>query len=132
MAWAEIFHATDVAGKAKNLAGIQTAQAFAQASRHYARAVEIKPDKYEAFNNWGIALISMAHLLNGPEREAVLDDAEAKGLRAQEITGKADYNLACIHAMRGRRRRRWRRCRLASATAPCRMGRIWMRTAILT
>ena len=61
--------------------GVETAQAdplFAQAIKHYAEALSIKPDLHEALNNWGVALHSQAMKHQGPEVDALLTESGQK------------------------------------------------------
>ena len=55
------------------------------AMEKYERSVQIKPDKHQALYNWGNALITLARLKEGKEREAVLKDAMEKYERAVQI-----------------------------------------------
>ena len=91
-----------LADMAHGLSGKQRAQAFADAGEKYAAALEIKPDMHEALNNWGSALIHQAHDLSGKDREACLEKAEQKVREAARISGKPNYNLACVLALQGR------------------------------
>jgi tetratricopeptide (TPR) repeat protein len=71
-----------------------------EAGTKYARAVEIEPDKRAAWSNWGAGLLSLWHATHD---EAVLDAAEEKLRRAEELGAEgANYNLACLAALRGR------------------------------
>lgn len=55
----------------------------------------------EAFENWGISQIHLAHLQDGDDREASLTLAMGVLTKAAAISGKGSYNLACLHAIRG-------------------------------
>ncbi len=92
---------TALIAEGRTLQGDVARAKFAEAGQKYARAVEIKPDMHEAFYNWGSALLNTAHLVTGPERDAVLAEAEAKLQLLQDISGKTNFNLACVDAMRG-------------------------------
>ena len=77
-----------------------------QAGERYAQALEIKPDKHEAANNWSIALLHEFHAIqhtHPDEAAALLSQAEALLLPAEASQpGLAAYNLACIAALRQR------------------------------
>ncbi|MCJ7751180.1 MAG: hypothetical protein MUQ65_08810 [Armatimonadetes bacterium] len=54
--------------------------------------MEIKPDKFEALNNWGNALSAQAKTEPGAEADALFQQAYEKYARAVEI--KPDYHQA--------------------------------------
>jgi tetratricopeptide (TPR) repeat protein len=61
--------------------------------------VEIKPDKHEAYNNWGIALSYLARLKGD---ESLYEQAIQKFQKAIEINPQSDnayFNLACAYAL---------------------------------
>jgi tetratricopeptide (TPR) repeat protein len=74
---------------------------FREAFLKYERAVEIKPDKHEAWYNWGIALLDLARM---KKDESLFREAFLKYKRSVEIKpdkheawynwGNALYNLA--------------------------------------
>lgn len=60
----------------------------------FEKALEIKPDYYEAYNNWGMALITLAEQQNS--EELYLEGIE-KYTKAFELGGRC-YILACLYA----------------------------------
>ena len=85
---------------------------FEQAGQKYAEAVRIKPDKHEAFFNWGNALSDQAKLKgNTPDGDRLFEQAGqkyAEAVRIKPDNHEAHFNLACIAAhtkvARGRKR----------------------------
>lgn len=76
---------------------------YREAGDKFAKAVRIKPDLYEAWNNWGTALITQARTKSGAEAEALLAEAETKLRQAEALTpGGGAYNLACVAALSDR------------------------------
>jgi tetratricopeptide (TPR) repeat protein len=62
----------------------------------FAAALEIRPDMHEAFFNWGGALMSIADLHEGHDREALLSEAvekHTKGIGIEPDDYEALYNL---------------------------------------
>ena len=79
---------------------------FKESFEKYQRAIEIKPDKHEAFNNWGLALSDLAQAETGESRERFFKESFEKYQRATEIKPdmhEAFYNLACIMSLQGKR-----------------------------
>jgi Tfp pilus assembly protein PilF len=58
---------------------------FRDAVEKYERALQLKPDKHEALNNWGNALSDLARMKEGKERETLFGDAMEKYERALQI-----------------------------------------------
>lgn len=82
--------------------GPQAEELFKQALEKYKKAIEIKPDYYFGYNNWGNTLFYLAKLKGGKDAEDLLKQAEEKCLKAESIkTGEGAYNLACVYAYRG-------------------------------
>ncbi|HHG84516.1 MAG TPA: hypothetical protein ENJ82_07195 [Bacteroidetes bacterium] len=71
-----------------------------QAFEKYEKAIEIKPDVHEAFNNWGISLGRLAGTKEGKAAEALYKEAIEKYKKAIE-NGGSSYNLSCIYALKG-------------------------------
>lgn len=71
---------------------------YEEAIEKYRRAIEINPNESRAFSNWGTALAGLFGLTG--ERELLMKAKEV-AIRAQELGGKADYNLACVMALQG-------------------------------
>ncbi|HEX8571446.1 MAG TPA: SIR2 family protein [Allosphingosinicella sp.] len=92
VAWAAIMMGLDLGDQAKRKEGDEADGLFGRAMEKYAAALAIKPDKYEALNNWGIALGDQAKLKGGDEVEALLGQAMEKYAAALAI--KPDYHEA--------------------------------------
>ncbi len=76
---------TKLAACARLQTGDEAEATFRDACGRYQRATEIKPNKHEAFNNWGVALKDLARLQTDDEAKTTLRDACAKYQRATEI-----------------------------------------------
>ena len=81
------------------LTGSDQRAKYTQAYEKFAAALEVKPDMQEALNNWSSALLYQCAGLDGAARQEVLKSAEEKLLRAKELSGQPDYNLACLFAV---------------------------------
>ena len=84
---------------------------YRESFEKHARAAEIKPDKHEAFYNWGAALQSYWRLTKD---EAALKEAREVLNRAEELNPDKAYNSACLDAVTGDIegcRRRLERCK---------------------
>ena len=88
---AYLFRATTLAQQARN-EGNEGDRLFKRSYEEYARAVEIKPDKHEAFNNWGNTLLSQARRKERAEGDLLFAESYEKYARAVEI--KPDYHEA--------------------------------------
>jgi hypothetical protein len=64
----------------------------------FEEALKIKPDMHEALNGWGGALLFQFHKTN---EAGLLVEAESKVRRAEQLSGRASYNLACVLARKG-------------------------------
>ena len=73
---------------------------FRESFEKYAKAVEIKPDKHEAFYNWGNYLGALAQTKSGEEADALFRQAFEKYEKAVDLGGRC-YNLACGYALKG-------------------------------
>jgi len=73
---------------------------YKEAFDKYEKAIELKPDKYEAYNNWGTDLGYLAKTKGGKEAEALYKQAFDKFEKAIEH-GADSYNLSCILALQG-------------------------------
>ena len=100
-AWRLIQEGNELSDQAETLSDAAQAQGFKNASEKYAEAIRIKPDKHEAFNNWGTALIHEANTVSVDARPQILGTALEKLKRAKKLDGCGIYNLACIHAQLG-------------------------------
>ncbi|WP_188016981.1 SIR2 family protein [Paenibacillus antarcticus] len=69
----------------KGKEGEEAEKLYQQAFEKYAKAVEIKPDKHEAYNNWGINLKKLAKSKEGKEAEELYQQAFEKYAKAVEI-----------------------------------------------
>ena len=58
---------------------------YNQAFDKYQKAIEIKPDKYQALYNWGIDLGNLAKTKEGKEAEELYNQAFDKYQKATEI-----------------------------------------------
>jgi len=73
---------------------------YKEAFDKYKQAIKIKPDKHEAYNNWGTALGNLAKTKEGKEEEDLYKEAFDKFQQAIEY-GASSYNLSCILALQG-------------------------------
>ena len=62
-----------------------------------------RPDYYQAYNNWGTALIYLAQTKSSSEAEGLYEEASEKYLQAIEYGGDSFYNLACLYVLRNRK-----------------------------
>jgi tetratricopeptide (TPR) repeat protein len=83
--WAYVMLGSEFVIQAELKSGTEADDLFAQAFEKYTRAIEIKSDKHEAFNNWGIALSDQAMLKSGVESDDLFAQAYEKYARAVEI-----------------------------------------------
>jgi tetratricopeptide (TPR) repeat protein len=103
--WGRAF--SDLAQKKE---GADGEKLFAEAFSKYQKAVEIKPDFIEAYNNWCITLMWLAQRKERDEKRNFLEEAKEKALKVEALkTGKGAYNLACIWSMLGDKKqcRQW-------------------------
>ena len=84
------------------LEGEATIAKFTEVSQKYAKVVELKPDNYRALDAWSETLIHLFHL-SKDRREATdfLDQATNTAMQEKQLSKKGNYNLACIHAIKG-------------------------------
>ena len=68
----------------------------------YQQATQIKPDFYEAYYNWGVALTELAQLKFGSEAEKLYNEAFENYQQAIKNGGKF-YILACLYAIRNKK-----------------------------
>jgi tetratricopeptide (TPR) repeat protein len=84
----------------------------------FAAAFKIEPNSMSLLNNWSAALMGLWHL----QPDASLLDATERVLtRAEKVSGKPQYNLACVAALRGeeqRCRQLLEECRAAGTLPP--------------
>jgi tetratricopeptide (TPR) repeat protein len=69
---------------------------FHQSFAKYEAALKIKPDKHEALNNWSSAISGLYHLSGD---RLLLPRIESLAAQAEKISGRPDYNLACVYAL---------------------------------
>jgi Tfp pilus assembly protein PilF len=90
--------------------GAEADQLFTAAYDKYGAALALKPDLRMALSNWGLGLLDQARLKQDAAAERLFNEAEQKFLGAEALEpGKASYDLACLHALRGNgdEARRW-------------------------
>jgi hypothetical protein len=93
---------TALSDQAKVKSRAEAGALFAAAGEKYAAALAIKPEYHEALSNWGSLYVSWSAAKTADEAEWMLQQAEAKLLKAEEIKeGSGSYNLACVAARRG-------------------------------
>ena len=73
---------------------------YQEAFDKFQKAIDLKPDKHEAFNNWGTYLGSLAKTKDGEEAEVLYQEAIDKYQKAIDY-GASSYNLSCIYALQG-------------------------------
>ena len=72
--------------------GKEAEELYHQSFEKYQKAIEIKPDNHEAYNNWGIYLGSLAKAKEGKEAEELYHQSFEKFQKAIEI--KPDFHEA--------------------------------------
>lgn len=82
----------DLGELAKTKEGKEAEDLYHQSFDKYRKAIEIKPDKHEAYNNWGNALVYLANTKEGKEAEDLYHQAFDKYRKAIEI--KSDSHEA--------------------------------------
>jgi NAD-dependent SIR2 family protein deacetylase/cytochrome c-type biogenesis protein CcmH/NrfG len=85
LAWSLIDQGNALANEAHMLTGDAARAKFVEAGAKYAEAVQIKPDKHEAFYNWGTALDGEARTLTGAAARAKFVEAGANYAEAVRI-----------------------------------------------
>jgi len=71
---------------------------FKQAFDKYSEALAIRSDRYQMFENWATTLLQS---FANTEDKAQLIEAEEKSKRAEVLSKKPSYNLACVYARKG-------------------------------
>ena len=100
--WAYIMQGYSLTEQAKTKTGEKAECLYAQAVEKYQAALQIKPDTYEAFSNWGNALASQAKTKTGEEADRLFALSKDLLLKAETILpGSAAYNIARLSAIRG-------------------------------
>ena len=84
-AWAYFLAGSAVIKRARTKSGDDVDRLFAEAYEKYQKALEIKPNMHEAFNNWGNALLEQAKAENGADADRLFVEAEEKYQKALEI-----------------------------------------------
>ena len=77
---------------AKTKSGSKAEKDYNKAFEKYQKAIDYKPDCYQAYNNWGNALSDLAKKKNGGETEKLIDDAIEKYQKSIEY--KPDFHGA--------------------------------------
>ena len=85
ISWSHVMLGVGLAEQAKEKTGEEADRLFAQAGEKYQAALEIKPDKHEALNNWGNALSAQAKGKTGEEAVRLFAQAGEKYQAALEI-----------------------------------------------
>ena len=123
LSWGYVLQGNALLDQEKTKTGEEADRLFALAGEKYQAALEIKPDKHDALNNWGVALFDQAKTKTGEEADGLFTRAferlsEAEALRP----GSGAYNLACLSALRadGASSRRWLEKGLELGTLPSR------------
>jgi tetratricopeptide (TPR) repeat protein len=73
-----------------------------EGAEKYQQAVTIKPDKHEAYNNWGTDLGNLAKTKTSEQAEVLYQEAFEKYQKIIKLGGDC-YNLACLYAIRSDR-----------------------------
>ena len=92
LSWAYVMQGDSLSSRAKTKTGGEADRLFAQAGEKYAAALAIKPDKHEAFNNWGAVLTAQAKTKTGEEADRLFAQAGEKYAAALAI--KPDKHVA--------------------------------------
>jgi tetratricopeptide (TPR) repeat protein len=72
---------------------------FLQSFRKYAAAINLSADYSDAYSNLGAAKLNL-YILNGDANQ--LGQAETCSEKAEKISGKPNYNLACAYALQSK------------------------------
>jgi len=83
VSWAHIMQGNNLLVKAEAKEGAEADELFKQAGEKYAEALKIKPDKHEAFYNWGLALAAWAQKKEGAEADELFKQAGEKYAEAE-------------------------------------------------
>jgi tetratricopeptide (TPR) repeat protein len=94
VAWAHTMQGNALSDLAKQE---NSKELYEQSFAKYAEAIRIKPDMHEALYNWGSALLSLYGITNDT---ALLEKAEELTRKAEQFSGRATYNFACVLARR--------------------------------
>jgi tetratricopeptide (TPR) repeat protein len=81
-----------LAKRAAQKEGPEQDRLYVEAFGKFAEALRIKPDKYEAFGNWGSSLVMWAECKEGPEKDRLY--AEAFDKFAEAVRINPDYQFA--------------------------------------
>jgi tetratricopeptide (TPR) repeat protein len=85
LAWSHVNQGNELMDDASLLKGKAASSMYMQAYQQYAAAVEVKPDLYEAWNNWGTALSNEAMLLEKESATSKYKEAYQKFATATAI-----------------------------------------------
>ncbi len=85
IAWAYVMQGVTLGEQAMMKTGVEADRLFALAGEKFEAALKIKPDKHEALNNWGFALINQAKQKTGAEADRLFALAAEKCKAALKI-----------------------------------------------
>lgn len=85
IAWSYIEQGNTLSDQAKTKSGPEADALFSAAGEKYAAALEVKPDKHEALNNWGSILHDEAKRKEKNDSSRILKTAHDKYKRALEL-----------------------------------------------
>ncbi|MGH8498928.1 MAG: TPR end-of-group domain-containing protein, partial [Methylococcales bacterium] len=73
-----------------------------EACEKFMQASKGRKNRPNTVNDWGVALLALANLCEGDEKQKLLSEARSKCLEAEALkSGFASYNLACIASLEG-------------------------------
>jgi len=73
---------------------------YNKAIEKYQKAIGINPKFDKVYDDLGYVLMQLAKLKQGKEKKDLLNEAEEKLIKFDELKGKC-YNLACVYALTG-------------------------------
>ena len=85
ISWAYIRLGNDAVERAQKYSGEEADNLFALAGEKYRAALAVKPDRYEALNNWGNTFLNQARTKNGKEADKLFVSAGEKYAAALAI-----------------------------------------------
>ena len=87
---------------AKTKLGNEAEVLYQQALEKFQKATEIKPDKHEAFYNWGGYLLRIADNKTRAQKLKIYQRSEELLIRGVQA-GSNVYNLACVYALQNKK-----------------------------
>ena len=87
---------------AQTKSGVEAEALYKDSFEKYHYATQLKPDKHEAYYNWGFALTLLAQTRSGVEAEKLYNKAFEKFQQAVK-NGGSSYYLACLYAVRNKK-----------------------------